>query len=433
MANNLEINLVRTTDRSTVIPLNLFWFGFIVYIASYTISNTDEVNYVICNFFQILGLMVMLPSSVFLISFRIENNYLRVVFFIYCLWLVSVIFRGIRFDYESIKQLLFDPGLGIFLYLTPLVLLIPVSGATLRKVYEVIIILSAIYIIYNLIFIRQLLFPYENMRSQAIAEYFTQYLSLAGGFFLLTYIYHTRKSNLFILFTIVLTLIIAVLRARRGLIFMSFSMLFFSYFIYQFVNKKRIINIILSLFLILVVAYAVARIYSENRKDTFSLITERIGQRTRNEVEQYFYGDLKTTDWIIGRGINGEYFCPGVTEGIGRVTIYRRVIETGFLQVVLNGGIISLSLMLLIAVPAMIKGLFMSRNILSKVAGIWILLFLIYMYPGTLTKFSLHYMLVWISIGICYSAKIRSLSDDTIKFLLGNRDPRPFTSVNRGI
>lgn len=411
MDTSLDEVKVQNTIMTSAVAMNLFWLGFIVYIASFVISTSDEVNYVICNIFQITGLLLMVPSAVLLMSLKIENTYLKAVFFVYILWLLSVVVRGIQFDYESIKQLLFDPSSGLFLYLVPLVILIPVNSSLIKRLFTTIAALCIIYLLYDLIFIRQLLYPYENMRSQAMFEYFTQHLSLPGGFFLLTYIYHSKKNNLLILFTLAVTFVLAVIRARRGLMLMSFSMLFFAFFIYQYENKTRVVNIIVSLFFVIIVTYGVVRIYSENRKDTFSLITERIGQQTRMEVEQYFYRDLKTKDWIIGKGMNGEYFCPGVNEGEGRITIYRKVIETGFLQIILKGGVISLGLLALIAIPAIFKGLFNSRNILSKAAGIWVLLLFFFLYPATPTMFSLHYIIVWISIGICYSDRLRNLTD----------------------
>jgi hypothetical protein len=409
--NSVEDSSIRTT----LIASDLFWLGFIIYAASYAISATDEVNYVVCNLLQIIGLVLLLPSAIGLISLKIENNFLKVVFPIFILWQIWTVIRGVEFDYLIAKQLLFDPNLGMFLYLTPMAMLIPVNFTFLKKTFQAVVILCIVYLIYDLIFIHQLLFPYENMHSQAIFEYFTQQLSLAGGFLLLTFIYHSKKVDLFVLFTMLTTFILAVIRARRGLTFMTFTMMGFTYIIYQYYNKAKVINIVLSLFLVSVLTFAAVQVYYVNRKDTFGLITERIGQHTRSEVEMYFYRDMQPKDWIIGKGLNGEYFCPGVTEGIGRITIFRKVVETGYLQVVLNGGLISLALLLLIAIPAMIKGLFYSKNVLSKAAGIWIFLFLLYMYPGTITKFSMHYLLVWMSIGICYSKQIRNMSDESIK------------------
>jgi hypothetical protein len=405
-------------DKRRGVVLNLFWLGFIIYSASYTISSTDQVNYIVCNVFQVIGMMLFIPSAAVLIHLRIENSYLKVVYFLYCIWLISILFRGIEFDYISVKTLLFDPNFGMFIYFVPFVLLMPVTPGFIKKLFDVIVILGIVYIIYNLIFIKQVLYPYYNVRSQAIMEFFTQQLSLPVGFLLLTFIYHSKKKNLFALFLVGATFILSVIRARRGLMFMSFSMLLFTYLVYQFVSKTKIVNVILSFFFIIIIVFGAVRIYESNRTDTFGLITKRIGEKTRTSVEAYFVRDFDGNDWIIGRGVNGVYFCPGVMDEENKLSIYRKVIETGYLQIILKGGIISLILFLLIAIPAIILGVFRSANILSKAAGIWIFLFLLFMYPGSLAIFSLHYMLVWISIGICYSDKIRSMSDDEFKEVL---------------
>ena len=421
MEDYQEILTEEIPDKGTLTALKLFWLGFIIYIVSFTISTSDQVNYVVCNIFQIFGLLLLVPSAILLIRFKFENKYLRIIYFLYCCWLLGVIIRGIEFDYLSVKRLLFDPNAGFFLYLVPLVMLFPKDPKYLKKVFDVIIFFCFVFFIYDLIFLKLLLYPLNDMRSQAIIEYFSQQLGLPGGFLLLTFVYHTRKRNLLVLITLLFMFILTVIRARRGLMFMSFSMIAFSYFIYQLTNKEKVVTILFSLLLVLSIYYAGEKIYNENRKDTFFLITERIGQRTRTGVEQYFFSDLKTKDWILGRGINGKYFCPGVEEGIGRVSIFRRVIETGYLQVILNGGLVSLGLLLLIAIPAIIKGLFFSKNILSKASGVWIFLFLLFMYPGTMTIFSLNYILVWMSIGICYSNQIRNMPDTELKELLSTK------------
>ena len=100
---------------------------------------------------------------------------------------------------------------------------------------------------------------------------------------------------------------------------------------------------------------------------------------------------------LIGKGINGKYYCPGIDKD--DTTGYRTVIETDYLQLILNGGLVFLILLLLILIPAIILGIFYSKNMLSKAAAIWILLWICYLYPARVTTFSLHYILVWISVG----------------------------------
>ena len=149
----------------------------------------------------------------------------------------------------------------------------------------------------------------------------------------------------------------------------------------------------------------------------FSFLVDRGEEDTRSGVEVYMYADMSTTDWIIGKGINGEYYCP-IVDNVNDATGYRAYIETGYLQIILKGGVLGLALLLLILIPAIYKGLFKSRNILSKAAAIWILLWILYEYPTIGFNFSMHYILVWICVGICYSKKIRKMADSTIKFYL---------------
>ncbi len=416
MVNNPKTLSIDNPDQRTLRAVNLFWLGIIMYMTAYTIASTDTVNWIVCNLIQMIGLLLFIPSAIYLVQFEIEDNYLRIIFYLYCVWFTGVILRGIRFDYVSIKVMLFDPNFSIFLYIVPLVMLFPRTIYFYKRTFYTIVALGVFYILYDLMYLKYLLHAAgDNSTSMGIVEHFSQNLSLSCGFLLLTFVYHSRKQNLFAFFVLILTFLLAVIRARRGLIFMSFSMLFFSYYIYQFANKTKIVNIVFSFFVIIIISYVAVKIYELNKKDSFRLITERIGQQTRSEVEQYFYRDMSTKDWIIGKGISGKYFCPGVIEGVGGISIYRNIIETGYLQVILNTGILGLGLILLIAIPAIIKGLFYSNNILSKAAGIWIFLFLIYMYPGTITRFSMHYILIWICIGICYSKDIRSLSESDLR------------------
>ncbi|MBN2522178.1 MAG: hypothetical protein JXB24_02840 [Bacteroidales bacterium] len=402
------------TNKKNSLLLNLFWLGFIVYITSYAVSSTSQISYILVNVLQILGLALLFPSAVMVMQFRIENKYLRTLFILYVFWLLAVVIRGISFDYDSLKQMFFNPLRGALVYFVPLVILMPFNAMFFRKLVGVIMFLGFCFLVFSIASYKQLLFPLNYYLSQGIFENYSQHLSLPLGFVLLTYIYHTNSKNLFALFLMILTFLLAVFRARRGMIFMSFNIIFLAFLVYQWVNKARVVRIVLLGFLIIIAAYAAMNLYENNRRDTFSLITERIDDDTRSEVETYFYRDFKIKDWIIGRGINGQYFCPGVEDGEGRISIYRSVIETGFLQIILNGGIISLLLFMLISIPAMLKGLFHSNNLLTKAAGIWILLFYLYAYPGTPGIFSLNYILVWISIGVCYSHQLRYLTDNDI-------------------
>ena len=397
-----------------------FWAGFILYSLSYTISTSESVNYIVCQVLQIVGLISIVSSSLVLDRWEFDSTYQFVIFSLYILWSFFTVIRGFKFTYKFFKFTLFDGTFGVFLYFAPVILLFPRRLVYYKKVFTVIVILGLAYIIYDILFINKLLFPGRNLQSQAIIEYFSLHLSLPCGFLLMTFIYHSRKKILLALAVIAVTFILASIRARRGLMFMSVSILAISFFIFYYANKLKLIVFIFSLILLISVYFVGASVYNKNQEDLFGYITERLDENTRSGVERYFFRDMTEVDWAIGRGINGEYYCPGIdSEGF---TVFRGVIETGFLQIILKGGIISLLLLLLITIPAVYKGFFHSNNILTKAAGIWIFLFLIDQYPASLTAFSLNYLLVWMSVGICYSKDLREMSDDDIIRVLSEKD-----------
>jgi hypothetical protein len=412
---------IMVTDEATKKvnrAIYFFWGAFVLYSLSYTISTSDSVNYIYCQVLQILSLAVLIPSAVILMRWQFETTYLKVLYTMYVLWILTVISRGFQFNYQFVKQMLFDSGFGLFLYFVPLVLLLPRDLAYYKNIFNVIFILSIAYILYDVLFLRELLYMGRNIRSQSIIEYFSLNLSLQAGFLLLTYMYHTRKRVLIALAAVALTFIFSAIRARRGLMFMSSAIMILSYFMYYYAHKVKLVVFVISIIVITALYVGGSRIYNKNSSGLFGYLTDRVDEQTRTGVETYFYSDMTTTDWIIGKGIVGEYYCPGIENG--EVTAYRGVIETGYLQIILKGGIISLGLFLLIAIPAMFKGLFRSKNFLSKAAGIWIFLFLIELYPATPVAFSMNYIMVWISIGICYSKTIRDTTEEAIAEILSS-------------
>lgn len=417
-------NTITSDNQSNIIKseskiLNFFWIGFIIYTSAFAISTTEQVNYVICNLFQILGLMLILTTSFFLVRLKIEDDYLKVIYSLFIIWTLGIIIRGFVFKYEFIKLMLFNSYEGLFIYLTPLILLFPKNLHHIKKLFIVIVIVGMVYTFYDMLFFKQLIINYDIKNSQNIIEYFSKTLSIPCGFIIVTYMYHSKRMNLFALFVIMMTFFFSIIRARRGLSLLTISSVVVAYFVYLFYSKNRglkiVFFILLLIFITLGIAYSRSVIGYFSTNSATSWFIERVGQDTRSEVEHYFYRDLKPVDWIIGKGINGQYFCPGVVEGTGKISIFRRGIETDYLTIILKGGIISLGLMLFILIPAIIKGLFYSKNMLAKASAIWIILYLGALYPSPVTAFTLNYLVVWISVGLCYSKEIRNLSEDEVR------------------
>ncbi|MGS0525307.1 hypothetical protein ACU8V7_09060 [Zobellia nedashkovskayae] len=246
-------------------------------------------------------------------------------------------------------------------------------------------------------------------------EVFVKTLALPCGFLLMTFNYQPKRSRIIALLVIAAAFLLAVYRARRGLIFITGSIFIFTFLLFIYQNKRKIILIIFSVLaasLMLVTAVTTFHIGDSN---LLAKANERGTEDTRSGVEDFYYADMQFKDWLMGRGMSGMVAAPIGIDIDSKTPGYRTGIETDYLNIILKGGIISLGILLLIAIPAVIQGLFLSKNILSKAAALWILLWLISLYPSTVTTFSLNYILVWIAIGICYSKSVRNMSDQVLK------------------
>ncbi len=403
--------------------LSIFWLGFIIYTLSYVIKGYGHGSLKIFELFQFIGICLFLIKGVVLFHPQIKSNYLRSILIIYLICLATVISRGIQFNYDSVKNLLVNGDYGIFPYFVPLILFFPKNLTFYKKLSDVILILGIFYLLYSVLLIRDLISRSSETKSSI--EYLTNYLSMPCGFILLTYKYHSKKRNLFALGVMILSILFSIYKARRGLSSICISILIASYFLYLFNTKKKILVIYLGVVAMTAGALYVTNKYKIKKNGLFTSIVERGNEDTRTEVELYFYEDMKPKDWIIGKGINGQYYCPGIFED--QEEDYRSYIETGYLQMILKGGIVELALLLIITIPAVILGIAFSKNLLAKAAGIWIFIMLLSLYPATLNTFSLRFLLVWIAVGICFSKKIRNLSDCHIQQIFET----PYKSLQR--
>jgi len=396
--------------------LNFFWAGFIIYALSYVIKGNVHVPLKIGELLQFIGLFLLFPSSILLMRLKITSSYLAIVFSIFMIWSLYVISNGIKLDYTSVKYLVLNADYGALYYILPFVILLPLDYTFFKKLFNVIAILGIFYLLYTILFIKPLL--NRSSDTQDVIEHLVRNLSMTAGFLLLTYKYHTDKKNFIAFSVMILSLLFSIYRARRGLSTTILSILIPAYFIYVFSTNKKVAVIYCSVLFLLVGIFYASNIYRITNNKLFGLIAERGTEDTRTLVEDYFYDDLKEKDWVIGKGVNGSYYCPDIDED--QESDNRTLIETGYLQIILKGGLIRLTLFLLIAVPAVFLGLFFSKNILSKAAAIWVAVALISLYPATVESFSLQYLLVWISISICYSRQIRRIPDHLIKDHLQN-------------
>ena len=195
--------------------------------------------------------------------------------------------------------------------------------------------------------------------------------------------------------------------ARRGAIAMSLLNFIACWAMYAFTDKKTSkFKMVLILLLIVSLGYL---LFAKNSVGFLGTLLERFDEDSRSAVEYNFWLDILKDDSIyFGRGWFGEYYDPL----FGRM---RPHIETGYMSLILRGGVIYLFLYVSLLLISSIKGIFFSKNILARSFGIVILLSLVALYPSGYPKFSLEYIIIWMGVFFCNQKSFRQMHDTEIK------------------
>ncbi len=389
----------------------ILWTGIGLYAVGAALTSTYSTGMIkVIQLFQAIGLLSFAYATVNLVQFKASNDFLKIAMFFYFSWSLFVVFHGYEYTYESTKREFFR---SIFKHFLGIIVFIPKNIKFYKDISNIITILGVVFILMNLLYYDIIFTHYDqNVNQKFTFEGFTQNLGITAPFVLLTFIYHSKYKN--IIAFVVLTFIIAVAtyKARRGIMALSMVyMLIFMVIFYIYTNHKVLIALMVLIFTVLT-AINWDKIYLQNRASFFEQITTRGTEDTRSGVERAFKRDFNTVDWVIGRGINGEYWCPNID--MGNTTGYRWMIETDYLNIILKGGIIQLGLIVIIGLVAAFKAMFFSRNLLSKVAGIWIVLWILSLYPLNVYNMDLNYILFWVCVSIGFSRDLRMLPDEKI-------------------
>jgi hypothetical protein len=282
--------------------------------------------------------------------------------------------------------------------------------------FDAALILSIIYLILA-VFNLGILFngDLKDILSLSTAESYFKYLAIPVGILALNFNLLTNKSKILVLSVLAMIFLVGIFRARRGMIFMTGMISFFAGLNFLITSKKKIntvFYILYACFGVFIIFFYSKGIDIENIS-FFKNISERGLEDTRSYVEDCFYNDMSFNDWIFGKGFYGGYKCSGIDEEIFKEGI-RKVIETDYLQLIMNGGIVNLFLLFLVVIPAIVLGLFYSKNNLVKMLSIWIFLWLIFLYPANVYSLNLFHVSIWLCVGICNTKPIRMFSNSFI-------------------
>ncbi|HUT62201.1 MAG TPA: hypothetical protein VNA25_30545 [Phycisphaerae bacterium] len=135
-------------------------------------------------------------------------------------------------------------------------------------------------------------------------------------------------------------------------------------------------------------------------RDEVIRFLEKTPADSRSDVWAEFVDDLSAMDWAVGRGAY-SFYTSNFWPGIGGLE--RNGIESGYLTLILKGGIALLAPFLALVVPAALLGLFGSRNCFSWAAGAVILMRLVGMVAHQPPWAGTSYVFFWLAVGMCYN------------------------------
>lgn len=218
---------------------------------------------------------------------------------------------------------------------------------------------------------------------------------------------YSQKEEWFLLISIyVFSLVLAAYMGRRGGTASALFYIFMFWYVYS--TKGNSMNK-LKTFLIGLIVFLIAVVVFEHMKDsTFSYIIERGMEDNRSDRNEDLIADLSNgNDWLLGRGWLGVYYDS--------VYGYRPYIETGFLQLILRGGLLLCIPYVLLLLFSFINGFFRSKNYLCKSLGAVALVQLFCLYPNGVPAFSMSFFLMWIGVLICNNPTLRRYDDMQIQ------------------
>lgn len=262
-----------------------------------------------------------------------------------------------------------------------------------------------------------LIFSYLIFTHQDFSEQFLWLFGPCMAFIFLNLKYFPKKNSRRALYILIACLVVATFMARRNIMLTFMAYMFATFSIYVlFSSSLHIVKKIIIFIGVAVLIFGGYVVFIENQDSVFGKITARASANTREELLFWYVDDMEG-DWTTGKGLNGYYYAPGIDK-LSMINNHdpddRYMIEGGYLNMILKGGIVNVVLFAMVALPALFIGFFRSRNFFTKASAWFVLLWLIDMFPWGMPALNVGYVLFWMSISVCYTASIRNKTDEEI-------------------
>lgn len=198
--------------------------------------------------------------------------------------------------------------------------------------------------------------------------------------------------------------LLMMLNARRNV---AFSLLLYAFIAYIFSiianMKKNIVKSVLIMLISVLIGLFLVLKMDTLSSGLFKNMSNRFYEDTRSGVEELFFADFANapiTDWIFGRGMDGGYYQIIVNEETGDINDNRTAIETGYLNMMLKGGLVYDVVIVLIMLLAIKRG-YSKRNRMCLFLTTILLTYFIDLYTtNPVCAFSVRSILFWFCISV---------------------------------
>lgn len=363
------------------IVCNAIRIPLVIYMLMFVSAKTSEIK----NSFAKIMLAFLFVYTIFIIFHNFGETLSRFGWhFVDCQGLIVMLFLIIVPAFASLKHLpyiLKYSMLGVFIYAVLFIIKIP----------QVI----------------SLFLSGEIVGAQTVFEGLHTYIGGGLIFLILFQDFFSRKKKKLINITAVGTILVAAILGRRGIL-LIYIIVYALFLILHIKNNVK--HRILAILIVVLITYAIIIGIMSVGEQYFPFLFQRFADDTRTMTQDELLYDLgKSGDLLLGRGLAGSYNATSLEDR------FRTGIETGYLNMVLKGGWIYVILYTLFITPAVLLGLFQSRNKIVNTMSIYTIAWLFYFNAASSNmSTSIRYFFFLYCIFICYNSKYRNMNDDQI-------------------
>lgn len=330
--------------------------------------------------------------------------YFKVVYGLILLWTLIMIARNFSLNSKDLLTIFGHYAVGALTWLTPLAVIFGLNIMNWLKLFSFIEKILVIGIILGIAFYP---FRFENG-----IEDWLHFMPII----IFTSLYQSKRLNIIGILSIFMLILLSITSSHRTN-FVYIAIIGFYYALDYFRNNQT--NIYKKFIAVAIIFPLLFFAVIKLQKDINKLSQNKeISTDTRTFLFEELFADMSNTELITGRGVLGTYYSPyfqyTTDHGLGGDNPDRSVSEVGYLFMILKGGYILLTLYLLILIPAAYLGIFKSHNMIARMCGYFILLYLVLWALSYSPTFVPKFIVLWMAAGTCISPTARNMKIERI-------------------